>query len=435
MPVSRPRMVRFLFALCGGLLLFLGARWMFQQDNRERLRDLPRNGNELITIRNGMAYFRMKEVFQPRILAIKDSRGQAFPQMMPALEPFLLHVMPVTGGAARQIGEQRIPGAIFRRMQFTPKALFYFSYVEKAMRGLSWHLNVAGSPRQTRIGAGVADVKPYSMFFMNGAPVEMFRGRTFPVIISALDADPMCVVGDSVYWIDIDTSQQPASACASLKVIHRGQHEPRTIMSGLSPLSSLAVDVGDNRILWLIAPAVKEYSPGRRIFRIDSEENSPQPFLSNMDNQSVVSVPVSLNGRVYWKRDVYKIAEANYEDHAAEIMSSAPNGSDTRTEVKFETSSMPTQLYAHGGKLYFEVYEGKVNDRKRSGNVLMRLDPESPSQPQEVYKFPPKTSQFLLDGDYLYFTQDEERSQVTNGSNRGSFPVFTRVLNRRRLPH
>lgn len=432
--LSDRRIVRTLGLFCAGACLFLGARWAFQHQSPGRLRELPPNGNELIAIRDGWAYFQMKEVFQPRMVTFRDARGRVFLRMRPALEPFLFHVMPVTGGEGRRIGEHRLTGRMFQRVHFSEREVVYFAYQEQDVRSLAWQATIPGTGGRTEVGVGVAPVTLYSMRVSRGAPAEWCDGKKFPVVISTLDAQPICIAGEKVYWIEIDPKSKATHAAAALKVQHRSGAQEKVLMTGLSPLSSLCVDAGDHRVLWLLAPPPGEYTPGRRFYRIHSDQDQPALFLSNLDTRSHICRPVTVRNRVYWKRDLYAIAEAQYQDHLAEIWSANLNGEDRRIEFAFETSSVPSQLLVHRGRLYFDVYEGRVHNRKRSGTLLMRLETDTPQRAREIFRLPPKTTQLLMDGDFLYYTRDEEREPVRSGATGGNLGAFRRVLYRHPLP-
>jgi hypothetical protein len=426
---------RYFPALCGCLLVFFGARWVFQQDRRERLRDIPTNGAELIAIRDAVAYFRIKEINQPRMVARRYGSGQSFPAMVSSLEPMVVQTMPVTGGPARPLGEHRLSEIVFRRLQFTDDALTYFAYSEAETRLLGWQATIAGTQRQRRVGVFLARASLYALPLGGGPPVELLPGKSLAITPNARGGEPICVVGDKIYWLEIDPDKHPPNASASLKVATKKGGVEKTLLAGLSPFASLYAEPGKEGIVWIYAPPIHEISNTKKLYRLNSEDDTPRLFLWNRENTVHLSHPITLDGRVYWKRDIYSFPKTEGQDHPSEILSAAPDGSDSRVVYAFLTSAaIPSQLTLHAGKIYFEVYKDKETHPSGFGNTLMRLEPGAVSTAGEIFRFPPMVSQFLLDGEYLYYALEEERGQTTPEGSQGSFPVFGRVLCRYRLP-
>lgn len=423
---------RYLLALCGGLLVFLGARWAFQQDKRDRLREIPATGAELFDIEDGTAYFSIKEARGPRLVTRTSRSGQSFPDMLPTLEPLVIQSMPVAGGPARPVGEHRLQNIVFRRIQITDHILYYITYSETQSRPVTWPLAIPDAQRKVQAGLFLARASLHALPLTGGAPRELLPGKEFAIGPETQDGEPICVVGDKVYWIEIDPEKRPHNTCASLKVAKKNGGEPQTLMTNLSPQASLVAEQGPEETVWIITPSVEEYSSVRQIFRLRRGEEKPQLFHWSKERRVQISRPITLDGRVYWKRD---IASEPGTDHQAEILSAAPDGSDMRIEYAFSTSaSIPSQLYQHAGNIYFEIYQGKESAGANYGNILMRLTPGSPPVVRQIFHFPLMVSQFFFDGDFLYYTQEEERGQIRTEGSQGSFPVFARVLRRYPLP-
>jgi hypothetical protein len=425
---------RYLLGLVGGLLLFFGARWSFQRDRPERLREIPVNGAELFAIREGVAYVRTKENNQPRLVGRADTTGIMYPHMLPSLEPLVVQTLPVTGGPASRIGEHRLSNIVFRRIQFTDDALYYVAYSEARTRPYGWEVNIPGTTYKTFMGVSLTHATLHALPRTGGDPVALLPGKELSITPDIYDGEPIAVVGDKIYWIEIDPKQNLHNTSARLRVVTKQGGEPKTLMTSLSPRANLSIDKGQEGVLWLFAPPVNEISNARKIYRLDSADDKPKLFLSNRENHIHLSRPVTLDGRVYWKRNTYSVPIQETEDHRTEILSSALDGSDTRVHYTFLTTAVPSQFYFHTGRLYFNVYKGKEGQSSHYGTTLMQLEPEASSPAREVFRFPTMVSQIFLDGGFVYYTQEEERGQTRPNGSGGSFPVYARVLCRYRLP-
>jgi hypothetical protein len=425
---------RSLFGLCAGLLVFFGARWTFRHDKPEKLREIPPNGAELIQIRDDVAYFRINEINRPRLISITAPNGMRSPQMVPALEPFVLHTLPVSGGSLKKIGEHRLPDIAFRRVQVTDNAVYYIAYAEKENRPVGWQVVEPETRHKFGMGVNLSRASLYSIPLAGGAPTEPLPGRRFAVTAQLREGEPVCVMGENIYWIEIEPGKNPRNSCASLKVATRNGGEPKTLLTRLSPMTSLTADKGAEGIVWIVAPNVSELSTARKLYRMKSADDNPQLFLSSQEAKAQLSRPVTSAGRVYWRRDFHPAAASDDQTHPVEILSANLDGSNLRVLYSFTTTSVPSQLTLHADKVYFEDYKSKESNASNYGTILMRLNPDATPAAQTVFRFPAMVSQFFMDGDYLYYTQEEERGQTRPNGAQGSFPIFARVLYRYRLP-
>jgi hypothetical protein len=442
---SRPR--RILLAVCGGLVLFFGARWAFLQGKPERLRDLPKNNDLLLFIRGGVTYYRVNYPLRNQVISVMDISGKAVITEVPMPQPITLRALPVQGGPGRILAEaQPPPNTRLSALPMTENSLPYLANSEAWTHSLRFPVQMVEYARDGRTSIPVKRTMAlslhqahlYTLPLSGGAPVAFRPDITLHIAESSTNGWPVCFTDDRICWIDVDPKKRPAQKSGSLKVASKNGGPPETLMTGLSPRTGLVLSGAGT--VWMSAPARvppdMEALSRSDIYSFDIAENKPRLVRQNVENSllfgSIIPSNLLWEGRRYWTHTTASISDTSYQTSRTEILSSALDGSDQRVVHTFSDAESEIALRAHAGKLYVDL-------RKKSNRFLMRFEPGSPVRLRELFRFPTKKASYLVkdsyfDGDYLYYVQDEEREKWWDWSVRGLQPTEATVLYRYRLP-
>lgn len=422
---KRANLRRTLLGACTGMALFFAARWVFQQGRPERLRDLSLDLNPPLAIRREQLLTSDLESFRPLPLKHPTNKLRVG---INGTDVVRMQSLPVKTGSLHVIGEDRRRGFIFQRLQLTSETLYYLAFPVAQAKVRTWKYKAPGSKTEFSNALSVAPASLMSLSLTGGAPVEVLPG--IPLMVSGITQRAVGVVGENVYWIEIDIARQPLQACADLKMINRKTRSVQTLLSGISPHSFLMVEENNTDTVWVNVPAGPDgNSRGVDVYRIAVADNQPRLFIQNSENYYFR--PVTYRGRVYWVRSLFSSATTRL--HTEEIWSAALDGSDQKVICSTNSSQSATTLYVDRTGLYKDGLTSEPARPNRSNRVLTRLSPEAPNRSVEVLRFPLKAGQSFFDGGYVYFTEEEERENMWDWSPSGLRPASARVLNRFRL--
>jgi hypothetical protein len=429
------------WVLLAGCFLFFGARWLFLHGKPERLRDMPLPGGAPLFIRGEQGYYLASETSlpPPKYKILQRIYNTTSLLGVVGSKSYTLRALPIYGGPEQIIAEDLRPNLIFHRIQITNDTLLYLAYSEKEIRPLTWEKwgNLAsGKKYKTTESLFFSRASLHALPLAGGVPVDILPGRQFTIAANTEEA--VCLTRDSVYWIEIDPGQKPVASCASLKVMARNGGEPQTLMRGLSPYANLKVEANGAETVWMFVPDGTDRFSARKIYRVSAADNRSQLFADNQTSSfSRNFFPATLQDRVYWKRTV-ALPELPpiYQE---EIHSAKADGSDQRRDDSAVVSTNAflreaASFYAHKGALYTLRYVQEKPRPNQSNRALLRVEPGSPGRIYEVFRFPRGAGAPLFEGDYVYYTVDEERENIWDWSQEGLAPVLTRTLCRYRLP-
>jgi hypothetical protein len=423
MPAFIRRYRWYMFAACA---IFLLSRAAFLQGRPERLRDLPSQGEWLLGIHRGVAYFQMHASQTNSAIFTTDSTGRVV-NMAPL--PLVVRAFPVEGNSSSLLFEDQRVATLFRQIQLTDNGVHFVSYPDKTPRTLPYSLTsevrTSGRPirqkQTTYLPVELADF--YLVPFSGGATAPVHLTSRL-IVRSDSGGKSVGVTNNRIYWIEIESNKRTGQASGSLKALSLHGGSPETLQTGLPPQTSLYVSESSQEAAWMFVPV----GAGRHnLYRLTEIERNPQLFLQNTELNTITFQPATYNGRVYWKRDSVASIQASDSVYQSEILSAALDGTDTRSVHTFSEPDTISALYAHAGKLYIEM--PKANSRH-----LLRLEPGPPAIWRAVLRFPSNAQQPVFDGDYFYYALIEERESFWDKARRYRRPGRATVLYRYRLP-
>jgi hypothetical protein len=428
--------------LLAGCFLFFGARWLFLQGKPERLRDLSLSGAIPAFVRGERGYFLNSELGEPHPKCrFRDSQQfnitSSNYMTIQGAKSFSLNALPIYGGRDRTISQRSHPETVFHRTQITGDSVIVLAFPVNETLPLKWErweLLLSGKKYKTTEVLFYSRAALHAFPLTGGAPVDILPDRQFTVATATKES--VYVTRDRVYWIEIDPNKKPVEGCASLKMIARSGGEPQTLMSDLSPFTSLRKDGGDTERVWMFVPTGTDRSSDLKVYHVGGAESQPQLFQKSAKSWSTF-YPATLQERVYWKSMV--LLPGQTSTYAEEIYSARWDGSDS-SKIDSVICSRATFLswmsmfYVHQGALYTPRY---VSEKPRPGQsdlALVRVEPGVRGKAAEVFRFPAGVGQPLFDGENVYYTLDEKHENFWDWSQEGLQPDLKRTLCRYRLP-
>lgn len=428
-------------------LLFFAARWAFTHARMERLRDLPED--EMLAIRNGAIYFRVRHPETIQAVATKEIKPQeqtaAKWQITPP--PLTLQKSSVTGGSPRLLGEDKSHQKFYVAPVVSEAGISYLAFTPDKSRTFPARLTPPRLRRGDRMLTYI-EAELLTFPFSGNRSSPAFPKRVVHTIYqSAYTQFPYAIVGETVYWLEADllpdliprharrnAEGQIIEAPLRLLMAPLRGGPARCVLDGLPKETGLHATAG---AVWWSLPN-RDEPEHYDIYCLRADEAKPRLILKNSLTRDL---PLEVGGRLYWRRErshdsAGHNSSAPVEATHSQILSTALDGSDSQVVYADTRSPFLLSLHAHAGRLYFSQVEpyGSRTDTSSLRPALYRLSLDTPGRAERILTFPRDSILRQFSDGYVYFTIAEQRENPFDWSREGLIPTYVSVLYRSRLP-